>query len=67
MAWNREESDRRVRKHLDEMGEIEIKPYTREMDLDNLTETRCRSIHGAHVYAAIRNRAALVGMQLRIG
>jgi hypothetical protein len=63
MAWNREESDRRVRKHLDEMGEIEIKPYTREMDLDNLTETRCRSIHGAHVYAEIRNLSALVGMR----
>ena len=63
MAWNRDESERRVREHLDTMGEIEIKPYTREMDLDNLSETCCRSIFGAHVYAEIRNLSDLVGQR----
>lgn len=51
MVWNYDESYMRVSKHLDDMGEIEIKPYVKEMDLDSLSETRCRDIFGAHVYA----------------
>lgn len=61
MSWNYDRSDERVKKHLDEMGEIEIKPMAREMNLDNLSETVCRDIFGAHVYAEIRNLAELVG------
>lgn len=60
MTWNFGVSDKRVQEHLDGMGEIEVKPYTREMDLDNLSETRCRRIFGAHIYAEIRNLSSLV-------
>jgi hypothetical protein len=60
MAWNYNTSYERVQKHLDEMGDIEIKPYSREMDLENLSETRCRDIFGAHVYGEIRNLSVLV-------
>jgi hypothetical protein len=60
MPWNYDTSLDRVQKHLDIMGEIEVLPYTREMDLDGLSETRCRDIFGAHVYAEIRNLSTLV-------
>jgi hypothetical protein len=60
MAWNYDTSYERVKAHLDGMGEIEIKPYTREMDLASLTETRCRDIFGAHIYGEIRNLSALI-------
>lgn len=60
MAWDYDRSFDRVQSHLDGMGQIEIKPYTRDMDLETLSETRCRDIYGAHVYAEIRNLSALV-------
>ena len=50
MAWSKEKSRERVLAHLSELGEIEVKPFTREMNLDNLTEKRCRRIHGSHIY-----------------
>lgn len=60
MAWNYDVSLDRVQKHLDSMGEIEVLPYTREMDLEGLSETRCRDILGSHIYAEIRNLSTLV-------
>lgn len=63
MVWNYDDSYKRVSKHLDEMGDIEIKPYVKEMDLDGLSETRCRDIFGAHIYAEIRNLSTLVSQR----
>lgn len=60
MTWSYDESYERVQQHLDGMGEIEIEPLVREMDLENLSETRCRDIFGAHVYGEIANGSALV-------
>lgn len=58
MSWNYKKSKERIEKHVDNMGEIEIKKLTREADLDSLlTETRCREIHGAHVYFLVCNFA----------
>jgi hypothetical protein len=60
MSWDYNVSHDRVEKHLDSMGDIEVKPMVREIDLAGLSETRCRDIFGAHVYAEIRNLSALV-------
>ena len=60
MTWNYDESLTRVQKHLDGMGEIEIRPMVREMDLEHLTETICRDINGAHVYCDVANLSAIV-------
>lgn len=60
MAWNEKISRDRVRAHLDGMGDIEIEDLDREMDLENLSETKCRRIFGAHVYPEIANLSALV-------
>lgn len=55
MTWNYQTSHDRVRAHLDGMGEIEVEPLVREMDLANLSQTRCRQIFGAHVYAEAKS------------
>src|SRR5262249_25126202 len=55
MTWNYETSHDRVSAHLASLGEIEVEPLVREMDLSNLSETRCRQIFGAHVYAEAKS------------
>jgi hypothetical protein len=60
MSWNYDDSLKRIGKHLDDMGEIEIEKLVREADLNNLlTETCCREIHGAHVYVYVTNFARI--------
>jgi class 3 adenylate cyclase len=60
MAWNKETSTERINTHLDSIEEIEIKELTREMVLDTLSETRCREIFGAYVYANVNNFSRLL-------
>ena len=60
MPWNYQTSTGRVRDYLDNLGEIEIEDLDREMNLDNLSPTKCRKIYGAHVYSEIRNLATAV-------
>lgn len=60
MSWKYEDSLKRIGEHLDNMGEIEIEKLVREADLNNLlSETRCREIHGAHLYLYITNFARI--------
>jgi class 3 adenylate cyclase len=60
MGWNYIDSKKRIKDHVDNMGEIDIKKLTREADLNNLlTETCCREIYGAHVYFLICNFAKM--------
>jgi class 3 adenylate cyclase len=60
MSWNYQRSLDRIQKHLDSMGEIEVKKLTREADLEQLlSETTCRVIYGAQVYVQIPNFARL--------
>ena len=40
MAWNYDDSLKRIGKHLDNLGEIEIEKLVREAEIENLlTET----------------------------
>lgn len=60
MSWKYDESKKRIQKHVDNMGEIEIKKLVREADLNNLlSETCCREIYGAHVYFIVCNFAKM--------
>jgi class 3 adenylate cyclase len=60
VSWNQATSSARIAAHLENLGEIEVKKLVREADLDSLlTETVCRRIYGAHVYATIPNFAEL--------
>lgn len=58
MSWNYDRSLERISDHLDNLGEITIEKLKREADLDNLlSETNCREIFGAHVYAQLAGLA----------
>ncbi len=60
MSWDYQRSFDRIQKHLNGMGEIEVKKLTREADLEQLlSETTCRDIYGAHVYIQVPNFAHL--------
>jgi class 3 adenylate cyclase len=60
MGWEYDRSRERIRRHLDAMGEIEVAKLGRLADLESLlTETTCREIYGAHVYAKVTNFAQL--------
>src|SRR6266487_321407 len=60
MSWDKKRSLDRIQKHLDGMGEIEVKKLKREADLEQLlSETICREIYGAHVYIQVPNFACL--------
>lgn len=61
MTWNYDRSSERIQSHLDDIGEIEVEPLSRDADLDSLlSETTCREIRGTHVYFDIPNFATLV-------
>src|ERR1035437_3945963 len=63
MSWNYDTSLNRVQNHLDGMGEIEVEKLVRDADLNSLlSETTCRDIFGAHVYADVPNFADLATM-----
>lgn len=56
MTWQYERSLKRIELHRDTIGEIEIEKLVREADLNQLlTETCCREIYSAHVYATVSN------------
>lgn len=60
MSWNYETSLERIRKHLENSGEIEIEKLVRDAELHSLlSETVCREIFGAHVYVDLPNFAEL--------
>lgn len=60
MGWTYDRSKERVEQHLQNLGTIEIEKLKREANLEELlTETRCRKIYGAHVYATVSNFARL--------
>ena len=61
MAWTKSKSEKRIADHLASMADIEIKPLEREVqDLSAvLSESKCREIDSAHVYADISNFADL--------
>src|SRR5207249_11950621 len=60
MNWNYETSLERIKKHMQNTGEIEIEKLVRDADLYTLlSETTCREIFGAHIYVDIPNFARL--------
>ncbi len=63
MSWDYVKSVGRIRHHLDyldQVGPLSVSKLRREMDLENLSETNCREIYGAHVYISVSNFSALV-------
>lgn len=57
MSWDLEKSEERVEAHLASMGEIEITPLARKVEYLEalLSESECKQVDGAHVYAEVSN------------
>ena len=56
MSWDYERSEKRIREHMDNLGEITVEKLTRKVDLHTLlSETNCREIYGAHIYLQVVN------------
>ena len=58
MGWNRDRSLQRISEDLERLdadGGVEVEKLKKEMDLQNLTDKKCREIYGAHVYATVSN------------
>lgn len=65
MSWNYDESMERIRRHLDNMGDIDVQKLSREADLGKLlSETTCREIYGAHVYVEVSNFTRLASDEI---
>jgi acetate kinase len=60
--WNLDSSKKRVKKQYDDLrrAEINVQRLSREMDLDNLSPTDARIVHGAHLYVDVQNLRQLV-------
>ncbi|HWW62455.1 MAG TPA: hypothetical protein VN181_13870, partial [Thermoanaerobaculia bacterium] len=60
MAWDYEQSEKRIKQHLAGMPEIEVEKLEKEADLENLlSESNCREIYAAHAYVDIANFSRL--------
>jgi class 3 adenylate cyclase len=60
--WNKEASSKRVSEQWKALDpdDITVKRLTREMDLNNLSPTDVRIVHGAHLYLDVTNIRHLV-------
>jgi class 3 adenylate cyclase len=58
--WNEEDARERLQKGYDETKDLELKPLTKEMDLENLSPTKCRIVTGVQLYLDVVNIQALL-------
>lgn len=64
MPYSYPESVKRINAHLADLDNIEVVPLTREINLDNLSEKKCRRIYGAHIYTFPSGFVDLASMPL---
>jgi class 3 adenylate cyclase len=57
MGWNRDRSIERIKRADKNISEITVTPLTREMNLENVTLTKPKSVTGVHLYSAVVNEA----------
>lgn len=60
MAWNYDAARERMLKAFEDMKDLELKPLTREMNLENLGLKEARAVQGVHVYLDVTNFAQLL-------
>src|SRR5574341_338839 len=58
--WNDSDARKRLRKSFDETKGLELKPLTKEMNLENLSPTKCRNVTGAQLYLEVVNLQAFL-------
>lgn len=58
MSWNRAKAIERIQTAAKNMPEIVVTPLTREMNLENVTLGKPKTITGVHLYSAVTNEAS---------
>jgi class 3 adenylate cyclase len=58
--WNESDARERLQKSYDETKDLELKPLTKEMNLENLSPTKCRIVTGVQLYLDVVNLEALL-------
>lgn len=53
--WNEADARKRLQKSYDESKDLDLKPLTKEMNLENLSPTDCRVVTGVHLYLDVVN------------
>jgi class 3 adenylate cyclase len=53
--WDESEARERLRKSYSETKDLELKPLTKEMNLENLSPTKCRTVTGVQLYLDVVN------------
>ncbi len=55
MDWNYEIAKQHIENKLDEINDLEIIDYTRDVDIENIPRNRAYKVNGVHVYLNITN------------
>jgi class 3 adenylate cyclase len=53
--WNESDARERLQKSYDDTKDLELKPLTKEMNLENLSPTKCRTVTGVQLYLDVVN------------
>jgi class 3 adenylate cyclase len=53
--WNENDARERLQKSYDDTKDLELKPLTKEMNLENLSPTKCRTVTGVQLYLDVVN------------
>lgn len=60
-GWNQERAAEHIGKRLEDVKEVVIKEYVRDMTLENIKTNEAYKVHGVHLYADIVNLDAILG------
>jgi class 3 adenylate cyclase len=53
--WNEDDARKRLQKSYNDAKDLELKPLTKEMNLENLSPTKCRIVTGVQLYLDVVN------------
>jgi class 3 adenylate cyclase len=59
--WNAERAEERIEKHLDQVRDVTIVDYTKDMSLESIPVNKAYRMHAAHLYADILNLDEILG------
>ena len=59
--WNAKRAQDRIEKHLDQVRDVTIVDYTKDMSLENIPVNKAYRMHAAHLYADILNLDEILG------
>ena len=59
-TWNTDRARKRIRARLDEVSEVDVVDWKRDVTLENIPRNKAYRVHGVHLYADILNIDAML-------